>query len=270
MMKKITFLLGILVLSLSVFSQELSQGLTAKNEGNDAYRNKDYVTAIKKWTFYLESGEEGATDDINTQSLLQKSYKYAANDFMKNKDYQSAYDYYANYLKMGDDEAKTDGNTQYYMAYCANKLNNNDMALSHYQKAIDLDYKPDMCKLYIANIYKEAGEEAKMKELLLAAIEEHPDSKYLDKMAAMLTTPILKDASEPFNEANELTKAAASGNPNDYLTNMAKAVEKFQEAIPLFEKVLKYDPKNELATSYLKVCTENIQQFEDYKKQLNK
>lgn len=269
-MKKVLFLLGVLVCSISAFAQDLSPGKKAKNDGNDAYRDKNYVEAIKHWDKYLKSGEEGVEDDINTLSLYQKSFKYAANDFMKEKNYKSAFEYYKNYLDQGDEESKTDGKTVYYMAYCANKLNNNDDAISYFQKAIELGYKPDMCKLYIADIYKDQGRETEMKDLLVAAIEEHPDSKYIDKMAALLTTPMLQEASVPFNEANELAKAASTGSPNEYLQNMAKAVSKFKEAIPLFDKVLKYDPKNDTALKYKKVCTDNIKSFEDYKAELSK
>lgn len=269
-MKKVLLLMGVIIFSFSIFAQELSLAQQAKNDGNSAFRDKDYLTAIENWEKYLNSGEEGAKDDINTLSLYQKSFKYAANDFMKGKNYESAYKYYQKYIEQGDEESKKDGKTIYYMAYCANKLNKNDLAVNHYRKAIELGYKPDMCKLYIADIYKDEGRETEMKELLIAAIEEHPDSKYIDKMAALLTKPMLQEASVPFNEANELAKAASSGSPNEYLQNMAKAVNRFEEAIPLFDKVLKYDPKNDTAIKYKKVCTDNIKSFEDYKAEISK
>jgi tetratricopeptide (TPR) repeat protein len=88
-------------------------------------------------------------------------------------------------------------------------------------------------------------------------------------MLDMLTVPMLKEAAEPFNEANELAKAASTGDPNNYLANMAKAVEKFKKAKPMFEEVLKIDPKNEQAQTYIDACNDNIKSFNDYKDSLD-
>jgi len=253
------------------FAQEgLSEGLQAKNAGNEAFRQKDYVGAIKSWEKYLNSGEEGVADDINTKGLYEKSFKYAAGEFLNNKDYQSAFDYFKKYLEIGGEEATTDGKTIYSYAYCATKIDKNDIALAYFQKCIELKYKEDAATLYIAEIYKNAEEFGKMKDLLIDALAKYPDSKLRPKMASMLTTPMLKDAAEPFNAGNELAKTAASSDPNAYLANMEKAVTKFQEAIPLFEKVLQYDSTNEQARTYLDACKENIKKFDEYKASIKK
>jgi tetratricopeptide (TPR) repeat protein len=256
--------------SITAFAQDLSEGLTAKNAGNEAYRVKDYVKAIAEWEKYLNSGEEGVADDLNTLGLYNSSFKYAASDFMKNQDWASAFSYFEKFVQKGGEEAASDGKTIYYMAYCASKMNKDDVALTYYQKSIDLDYRPDMCKLYMADIYKGAGNDQKMKEILIEAIEKHPDSKSIDKMKSMLTIPILKDAAIPFNTANELAKQASTGAPADYISKMEVACAKFQEAIPLFEKVLEYDSTNEQASTYLKVCKDNITSLNDYKASIKK
>ena len=110
----------------------------------------------------------------------------------------------------------------------------------------------------------------KMEEILIGAIELYPKSNYIDKMALMLKITLLKEASIPFNNANELAKKASISAPDDYVAKMELACEKFQESIPLFEKVLKYDPKNEQATDYLKICRDNIQLLNDYKAKMIK
>ena len=269
-MKKYLLLVAVLF-SVTAFAQEtLSEGLQAKNAGNDAYRNKEWVKAITEYEKYFKSGEEGAAEDANTQTLYVNSFKYAASDYMQNKQWESAFNYYQKYIEKGGNEAATDGKNTYAMAYCANKMNKNDVAMSYYQKTIELGYRPDMCKLYIADIYKEAGEETKMKDILVAAITEHPDSKVLDKMKSMLTVPMLKEASVPFNQANELAKQASAGAPTEYVEKMGLAITKFEEAIPLFENVLKYDPTNELANTYLKASQDNIKSFNDYKASIKK
>jgi tetratricopeptide (TPR) repeat protein len=270
-MKKALYVLTLFLFFVSAANaQELSPGMQAKNDGNDSFRNKDYVTAISNWDKYLNSGEEGVADDVNTQSLYVSSFKYAADNFLRTKDYQSSYSYFEKYLDKGGDEAKKDGEIAYKMAFCANKLDKNDVALSEYQRAIDLGYREDMSMLYIASIYKDINREDKMIETLKLAMEKYPESKNRSKMASMLTVPMLKEAAVPFNEANELAKTAATGDPNQYLENMGKAVEKFNEAIPLFKNVLEVEPDNEQASTYLKNCEDNISAFNTYKDNLQK
>ncbi len=269
-MKKSLFILFMISFTIASFGQDLSEGLKAKNDGNEAYRNKDYVTAIKNWEIYFKSGEAGVEEDVNTKELYAGSFKNAANAFMQNKDYQSAYDYFNKYVELGGDEAKKDGKTAQYAGFCASKIDKNAEALSLYQKSIDLGYNVDGNMLYIASIYKTAGDEAKMKTTLLEAIEKFPDSKSKPKMVAMLIVPMMKEAAEPFNVANELAKKASTAPPADYVANMTPAIAKFEEAIPLFETVLKYDPQNEKAVSYLGICKSNIASFNEYKTSLIK
>lgn len=264
------FLLLIVSFAMTSYSQELSEADQAKNAGNEAYRNKDYVGAIKSWEKYLNSGAEGVADDTNTKSLYVDSYKFAGNKFMQDKDYQNAYTYLKKYTEIGGDEAKNDGKTLQYMGYCASKNDNNAEALSLYQRSIELGYNPDGNMLYIATIYKETGDETKMKAILLEALEKYPESKSKSKIVAMLILPMMKSAAEPFNAANELAKKASTSAPVDYIKNMTPAIAKFQEAIPLFEEVLKFDPQNEKAKSYLSNCNSNITSFNEYKASLEK
>ena len=270
-MKKILFILIIISIFPTVYGQELSEGLQAKNDGNAAFKNEDYVGAISKWEKYLNSDEESAAADENTKSLYVKAFKYAADDFMiKKKNYSSAYSYYEKYVDKAGDEAKNNGEITYKMAYCANKMNKDDLALSLYQKCEELGYKGDVCVLYIANIYKNTGDDAKMITVLKDGMKKYATSKNKSKMAKMLTIPMLKDAAAPFNQANELAKAASTGDPAEYLSNMSKAVSKFEVAIPLFEEVLQYDPANDQAKTYINACKDNIKSFNDYKANLSK
>lgn len=269
-MKKVFLLVLIVFIGFVSFAQDLSVGLQAKNDGNEAYREKKYVKAIESWEKYLNSGEEGVAEDENTKSLYVKSFKYAANDFMKAKKYSSALTYFEKYVEKGDAEAKEDGKTQYYMAYCANKLDKNDVALSKYQNSIALGYKEDACMLYMADIYKSQNNEAKMISTLKEAMSKFPESKYYSKMVGMLITPMLQEAAIPFNEANELAKEASTSEPAEYVNNMEKAVTKFKTSVPLFEEILKLDPTNDQAKTYLNACNDNVKSFNDYKASLKK
>lgn len=268
-MKKILSVFIMCLFVATAFAQDLSEAMKAKNAGNAAYKAKDYVTAIEKWGEYLDSEEEAAKTDENTRKLYNKSFKYAANSFMKAKNYPSAFEYFEKHIEVNGEEAN-DGKVAYTMAYCATKMKQNDKALSLYQDAITKGYKADASSLYIANIYKKIGEEEKMTAMLIEALEKYPESKNRGKMATMLTVPMLKEAVVPFNAANELAKKAASSDPNAYIANMGKAVAKFAEAKPLFQKVLKYDPSNEQAGTYIKACEDNEKAFEDYKANLKK
>lgn len=265
-MKKILSVLVVVLFFTNVNAQELSDALKAKNAGNGAYKSKNYVTAIQNWDKYLTSGEEGAAADQNTKSLRDKAYKLAGENFFKGKDYKNAYKYYDTYTQKVEKEVSV----VYKMAYCATKMKDNTLAISKYKECVDLGYNEDKCMMYMANIYKKTGDEANMTATLKEAIAKYPDSKYKSKMAGMLATPVLKEAAVPFSKANELAKAAAEGDPNEYVANMAKATAKFEEAIPQFKKVLELDPSNEQAATYLKACEDNIKSFEDYKANLKK
>jgi tetratricopeptide (TPR) repeat protein len=266
-MKQIMFVLAFLF-SVSVFGQGLSKGLKAKNAGNEAYRKGDFVLAINNWEKYLGSGEKGVKDDVNTKVLYVSSFKYAASEFLKKQDFKSAFTYYEKYIAKVGTEAKIDEATVFNMAFSARKSNKNDVAFNYFQRSIDLGYKADLCKLYLADIYGDFKDYSKMEEILISAISQHPDSKYLPQMSLMLKIPLLKDASIPFNLANELAKEASKSTPEEYLAKMSLSCEKFQEAIPLFENVLKYDPQNEQAIKCLEICRNTIQAFNEYKANL--
>ncbi len=268
-MKRIILALFVVSIFSSSFAQDLSEGLQAKNDGNDAFRNRDYVEAIQYWDKYLNSGEEEAEDDFSTQQLIVRSHRLAADAFLQERDFKSAYDYYQKYLEIGGDEAAEDGGVAYNMAISASRLDNNEEALRLFKRAVELNSRADLSMLYIANIYRGEGNEEKMIATLREALEKYPQSNQRSRMISMLVNPMLREASEPFNEANELARNAAGGSPNDYIANMSKAVSKFEEAIPLFEEVLKYDPRNETAQTYLAASRDNIRAFNDYKDSLD-
>lgn len=263
-MKKALFTFLIALAVVSTYGQDLSVGLQAKNDGNEAYRNKNFVEAIKSYDIYLNSGEEEAAEDVNTKALYNNSFKFAASGFLQEREFGKAFEYYEKYFVLEPEEANTNGKTIYEMAYCANQIDKNDVALSLYQKCVDLNYRPDASMLRIADIYRKADDEAKMTKILKEALEKYPQSRERSKMITMITNPLLKEAAEPFNAGNELAKVASSGDPAEYLMSMTKAVQKFEEAMPLFEEILKYDPQNNQASTYINACKDNINAFREY------
>lgn len=253
------------------FAQEegLSAGLQAKNDGNAAFKEKNYVLAIEKWDIYLKSGEETVAEDANTKNLYQAAFKLAGDSFIKAKDFDKAYEYYEKYSKLEGVDAQSDGAFLFNYAQTASKKDKDDVALGLFQKCVELKYRDDIATLRIADIYRQAGENEKMSEILIQGLEKYPNSNARKNMIAMLTSPLLRQASVPFNEANELAKKAST-NADQYVPIMENAVVKFKEAIPLFQDVLKYDPNNEKATTYIGVCNDNISAFETYKASLKK
>jgi tetratricopeptide (TPR) repeat protein len=268
-MKRIILTLIASALFILSFAQEgLTEAQIAKNAGNEAFRNDQFVEAIASYETYLNSDEETVESDVNTQQLYVRAHRLAADAFLKNKDYTKAQQYYNKYMEIGGDDAKQDGGIAYNLAVCAMKMDKNDEAINQFQRAVDLNSRPDMSMLYMANIYRKAGNDQKMISTLKTALEKYPQSRYRSKMISMLVKPMLQEASVPFNEANELAKKA-QGSPTEYVAYMSQASTKFEEAIPYFEKVLEYDPRNEVAQTYINACRDNIKAFNDYKDSLD-
>jgi tetratricopeptide (TPR) repeat protein len=268
-MKRVLFFIFVISAFSNSFAQDLSEGFQAKNSGNEAYRNKEYVEAIKQWEIYLNSGEEEVADDANTLTLYTNSFRFAANDFMQNKDFESAFKYYEKYFELVPEEKTTNGRSVYEMAFCAAQIEKNDEALNLYQTAVELDHRADAAMLRIADIYRKAGDDEKMTAVLKEALDKYPQSRERSKMISMITTPLLREAAVPFNAANELAKNASGGDPTEYVANMSVAVKKFEDAIPLFEEILKLDPQNNQANTYINACRDNINAFNTYKSSLN-
>jgi tetratricopeptide (TPR) repeat protein len=138
-MKKILVIFLLVSITGFAFAQEgisegLSEGLQAKNDGNDAFREKDYLVAIKNWDIYLKSGEEGVEDDFNTLNLYQMSFKFVADGYMGEKDFGKAFEYYEKYLAFENSDGKEDGATLYNYGFAAKEIDKTDLAISMFSK----------------------------------------------------------------------------------------------------------------------------------------
>lgn len=269
-MKRLFIAVATLMFSFSAFAQDLTEGAQAKNAGNEAYRNKEFVKAIESWDKYLKSGEEGVEDDLNTKELFVSSHKFAADDFLSKDDNTNAVKYYKMYFEKGGDDAKKDEKSIFNTAMAARKLKDYPTAMEYFQKSDELNYRGDVSLYYVAVIHKELNNEDRMREVLEKALVKYPDSRFRQNMVNLITIPLLKEAAVPFNEANNLARAAGSGDPTAYVDNMSKAVSKFEETIPLLNKILEIDPNNDNAHKYLDACNQNIKDFNDYKASLEK
>ena len=270
-MKKTALLFLALLPMITVFAQEEpSETDKIKNEGNIAYNQKDYITAIGYWEKYLNSGAEGVADDIYTLSLYESAHKYAGFTMIQAKEYETAFEYFSKYASFGRSDTPTDGNFLFNYANLARRCGKDSLALDLYDQCIELKYRDDASLYSKALILKDREDVEQMKEVLLKGLENYPESRYASSMSGLLSTQLMREASKPFNEANSIAGTASSTNIDAYISTMTQATEKYKEAITLFEEVLKYDPENKNATNYINLSKENVKRFEDYKKSIGR
>ena len=250
-----------------------------KNQGNEAYNEKDYVSAINYYSQYLQSGAEGVEDDIYTLNLYEMSFFYAGNAFLREKNYEKAYEYFEKFQNLGRSDTPNDGKFLYNFANTAKMVKKNDKAMELYRQCVALDYNTPACYFSIAQMFRQTNQIDSMKAVLKVGIEGIPQEKnnYYPKMVLLYSTQELKEAAEPFNKASEWSQKAAGQEINTYLANMGKAVEYYKQAIPMFEEVLVYpgvDDKTKAncdkAQANIQICKESIERFETYKKSIKK
>lgn len=282
-MKKFFALLMIAAVSFGAFAQDeapvLSEGQQAKVAGNEAYNNKDYVTAIAEYEKYLASGEEGVADDLYTLNLYEMSFYYAGNAFLRAKDYNKAYEYFVKFEKLGRSDTPTDCRFQYNYANTANKLDKDAEALALYQRCIDIDCNKDACYFAIAQLHRKANNIDEMKSVLAYGLDSlgQAGNKYYSKMLLLFQVQELKEATEVMKKAQDFAQKASGADINTYLTNMSQATKLYEEVIPMYEEVLKYpgvDDKTNAnvskAKSSIEVCKSSIEAYEAYRKTIKK
>ncbi len=282
-MKKFFAILMLAAMSTAAFAQDeapvLTEGQKAKNAGNEAYNQKDYVTAIANYEKYLSSGEEGVADDLYTLNLYEMSFYYAGNTFLRAKDYNRAYEYFTKFQNLGRSDTPTDCRFMYNYANTANKLDKDAEALALYQKCIDIDCNKDACYFAIAQIHRAAGREDEMMKVVSYGLDSlgQVGNRYYSKMLLLYQTNELKDATEVLKKAQGYAQKASGADIATYLTNMTQACKLYEEVIPMYEDVLKYpgvDDKTNAnvskAKSSIEVCKSSIEAFESYRKTIKK
>lgn len=281
-MKKLTVLLMFAALAGTIMAQDapvLSDALKAKNAGNEAYNNKDYVSAISNYEIYLKSGEEGVEDDIYTLNLYEMSFYYAGNAFLREKNYEKAYEYFQKFQALGRADTPTDCRFIYNFANTAKQLDKDEEALALYQRCIAINCNKDASMYAIAQMYRQAGVMDSMTVYLERAFETIPqaENKYYSRMLQMWQIQQLKEATDVMKNAQEWSQKAAGADVNTYLTNMGKAADYYKQAIPMYEEVLKYEGVDDKtianvakAKSSIDVCKQSISSFESYKKTIKR
>jgi tetratricopeptide (TPR) repeat protein len=186
---------------------------------------------------------------VMAQEKTAAEYKNDGNAALKSKDYKTALENYEKAIALWGDSEELDKPTVYNAATCARKLKDYDKALKYYNQSKELGYKADLSTYYIASSLKNQGKEKEMEQVLLNALKEFPNSKYLGHMKKMLVTYYLKEGSVPFNAAAKIWDSYNSMSETQrtkelYDKTAVKANAKYEEAKPFFEKVLEIDPNN--------------------------
>ncbi|NPA36337.1 MAG: tetratricopeptide repeat protein [Chlorobi bacterium] len=200
---------------------------------------------------------------IMAQDKTAAEYKNEGNAALKSKDFKTALANYEKAIELWGDSEELDAPTVYNAATSARKLKDYDKAIEYYKKSKELNYRPDISTYYIAFSLKNQGKEKEMEQVLLSALKEFPNSKYIGHMKKMLVTYYLKEGSVPFNEAAKIWESynslsEAQRTKELYDKTAVKANAKYEEAKPYFEKVLEIDPTNANAKKALTEINNNL------------
>lgn len=273
------------LVAFTAFAQEnASDYKKVQNQGNEAYNNKDYASAISYYEQYFKIVDEQQIDDemyLMTRNYYEMCFYYAGNAAVRAKDYPKAYDYYAKFEKLGREDTPTDGKFLYAYANVCKQVDQDAQAEKLYRRCIELNYNAAACYFALAQMYRAGGNLDEMNACLSYALDSIPQEKnnYYAKMVLLYQIEQMKEATVPFNEASTWSKKASeAGNDiNGYLTNMSKACDLYRKAIPQFEDVMKYqgvDDKTKAnydrAAQSVNICKESISRFEDYRKSIKK
>ncbi|TLX73638.1 tetratricopeptide repeat protein [Labilibacter sediminis] len=173
--------------------------------------------------------------------------KNEGNAALKAKDYKNALSLFEASIDAWDETEDMDAAMVYNTATCARKLKDNEKSIKYYTQAKELGYKGDVSTYYIAKAHKALGAAAEMEKVLLAGIEEFPNSKYLGYMKKDLSTYYVKQANEFFTKGINILNTRTEGNADQWDAIKGKAKAEFDKAEELADKALSYNPANATA-----------------------
>ena len=214
----------------------LSQAYRQKKDYNNAY------SVIKKaMDLHPENELVKKQYDIVSKDYVANSYNVASNAFQSG-DYKAAIE---EYKKINPQTA----DSLIGIAASYQSMNDNKNAIEYYKKAMELDTKNADIPYYIASIY-----------LSLDDIEN-----------ADVYTKAALSKNSSHSQAKELAAYIASKNSEETLNQAVKLYEekKYNEAIALFDKVLKVNPENANVYYYRALSYDAVNNpkkaIEDYK-----
>jgi len=190
--------------------------------------------------------------------------KNEGNEAYKNKDYSAAYSSYSAALMLLEKDGIVDTTYIYNAGYCAFKAEKLDQAIPYLQKSIELNYKEEKPYVSLGQVYMKQDNLPKMEQVLTQGLAKYPEDKTLKKL---MSHCYLKQGLEFYKVGNDIkSKANTSGlntsDPESFKSEYAKADEEFKKALPLMEKSVSYDEKNDKALKALQNIYVNLEMAE--------
>lgn len=177
--------------------------------------------------------------------------KNEGNDALKAKNYKAALGLYEQAIASWGEEEEMDAAMVYNTATCARKIKNYEKAIKYFNQSIDLNYKADIATYYIASSYDKQGKEVDMEKVLIAGIEEHKTSKYVNHMKKMLAKYYVKQSNEFYSEGQKILNTRTADNRDQWDSIKAKAKVVFDKATEFANKALEVQPTNANAKTIL-------------------
>ncbi|MGQ1787219.1 MULTISPECIES: tetratricopeptide repeat protein [unclassified Saccharicrinis] len=174
-------------------------------------------------------------------------FKNEGNAALKAKDYKTALASFEAAIEAWDESEDMDAAMVYNTATCARKLKNNEKALKYYAQSKELGYKEDVATFYSGMAYKSMDKMDDMEKVLLAGVEEFPNSKYIGYMKKELGKHYVKQANEFFTNGISILNTRTDANRDQWDAIKGKAKAEFDQADSLADKALGFDAKNKAA-----------------------
>ncbi len=197
---------------------------------------------------------------VNAQEKTFAQLKNEGNAAVAAKDFPKALDLYEQALSKLGNQPLADTSMIYNMGYLAFTSKNYEKALKYFDQAINLNYKKVNALVYKSDVCKMMKNNEESFKALDAAYAIAPnDAKVKSKLAAYYVkeaTSFYSKGSSIITKVNaQITAGKLKTTDPAYTDAEAKAKEEYNQALPLIEKALGFDPANKTA-SQLKTAIE--------------
>ncbi|MCJ8288188.1 MAG: tetratricopeptide repeat protein [Crocinitomicaceae bacterium] len=196
------------------------------------------------------------------------------------KDYSSARSLFLSAISLGEINNFTDSLAIYNVALASERLEDYSTAANYYSKCLKIGYRPETMYFFLADSYKQLGDETSYKKTLREGLEKYPNNSSLitSILNLKLSNGDFEGALNDLNKLVELDPKNAMlhfslGSTLDNLKMSDDAIASYKKAIELDPSY--FDPQYNLAALYfnrgveLNNATNEIQDAATYEKKMN-